>query len=158
MGSLAHAVEGLQIQRSARRDGAEASAPIVPKMVDSVSLAHAVTRLEGLLRIFLSPQQHHQCASLLRELHAAIGVLARPRLGAVVSEDVSDEGLRQSFRLTKREAEVLRLLLRGESNSGVAHALNLSGHTAHHHTEQVLRKLHVHSRARLPAALGARFG
>jgi len=124
-------------------------------MVDSISLAHAVTRLEGLLRVFLSPQQHHQCASLLRELHAAIGVLARPRLA---SEGSSDEALRQRFRLTKREVEVLRLLLRGESNSGVAHALHLSEHTAHHHTEQVLRKVHVHSRGRLPAAIAARSG
>ena len=127
-------------------------------MVDSVSLAHAVTRLEGLLRIFLSPQQRHQCASLLRELHAAIGVLARPRLGAVASEDISDDALHQRFRLTKREAEVLRLLLRGESNSEVAHRLHLSEHTAHHHTEQVLRKVHVHSRGRLPAAIAARSG
>ena len=122
-------------------------------MVDPISLAHAVTRLEGLLRAFLSPEQHHQCASLLRELHAAIVVLARPRLGAVASEDVSDEALRQRFCLTKREVEVLRLLLRGESNSGVAHALHLSEHTAHHHTEHVLRKLHVHSRGRLAAAI-----
>ena len=124
-------------------------------MVDSISLAHAVTRLEGLLRVFLSPQQHHQCASLLRELHAAIGVLVRPRLA---SEDSSDEVLRQRFRLTKRQVEVLRLLLRGESNSGVAHALNLSEHTTHHHTEQVLRKLHVNSRGRLALAIAARFG
>ncbi len=157
MGSIAHAVEGLQIHRSERRIGAEASAPS-QKMVDSVSLAHAVTRLEGLLRVFLSPQQHHQCASLLREFHVAIGVLARPGLGAVASEGVSDDALRQRFRLTKREAEVLRLLLRGDSNSDVAHALHLSEHTAHHHTERVLRKLHVHSRARLPAAIAARFG
>ncbi|HXG97446.1 MAG TPA: helix-turn-helix transcriptional regulator [Gemmatimonadales bacterium] len=127
-------------------------------MVDSVSLAHAFTRLEGLLRIFLSPHQHHQCVPLLRELHAAIGVLARPRLGAVASEDVSDEALRQRFRLTRREVEVLRLLLRGESNSGVAHGLHLSEHTAHHHTERVLRKLQVHSRARLRAAIAARLG
>jgi len=124
-------------------------------MVDPTSLAHAVTRLEGLLRAFLSPQQHHQCSSLLRELHAAIVVLARPRLGADTSENVSDQALRQCFRLTRREVEVLRLLVRGESNSDVAHALHLSGHTAHHHTEQVLRKLHVHSRARLPAAIAA---
>jgi DNA-binding NarL/FixJ family response regulator len=127
-------------------------------MVDPISLAHAVTRLEGLLRSFLSTQEHHQCASLLGELHAAIVVLARPRLGAIASEDVSDEALRERFRLTRREVEVLRLLLRGESNSGVAHALHLSAHTAHHHTEHVLSKLHVHSRGRLLEAIAVGFG
>ena len=127
-------------------------------MVDLLPLAHALTRLESLLRVVLTPQQHHQCASLLPSLQAAIRVVSRPGRVSVAAGEVSDEALRQHFRLTKREVEVLRLLLRGESNSGVARALRVSEHTAHHHTERILRKLHVHSRARLPAALGARFG
>ena len=127
-------------------------------MVDSITLAHTLTRLEALLRVVLSPQQHHQCASLLPALRAAIGILTRPGLASHTSADVSDDALRQRFRLTKREVEVLRQLLRGESNSDVASALRISEHTARHHTERILHKLHVHSRARLPAAIGARLG
>jgi DNA-binding NarL/FixJ family response regulator len=127
-------------------------------MVDLIALTHALTRLEGLLRVLLSPQQHRQCAALLPSLQVAIRVMSRPGRVSVADGDVSDEALRKYFRLTKREGEVLRLLLRGEPNSDIADALHVSEHTAHHHTERILRKLHVHSRARLPAALGARFG
>lgn len=127
-------------------------------MVDLIALTHALTRLEALLRVLLSPQQHRQCATLLPALHAAIRVVSRPGRVSVAAGNVSDKALRQHFHLTKREGEVLRLLLQGEPNSGIADALHVSEHTAHHHTERILRKLHVHSRARLPAAIGARFG
>lgn len=125
-------------------------------MVDLITLAHALARLEALLEGLLSPEQHHECVALLPALHAAIGILARPSLGSVASDHVSDQTLRLRFRLTRREVEVLRLLLSGESNSCVAHALDISEHTARHHTERILRKLRVRSRARLPAAIGAR--
>lgn len=62
--------------------------------------------------------------------------------------------LRRRYRLTPRELEVARLLLRGKSNDEVALTLGISGHTARHHTERVFAKLDVRSRAALwPAAL-----
>jgi DNA-binding CsgD family transcriptional regulator/PAS domain-containing protein len=57
-----------------------------------------------------------------------------------------DEELRSLYRLTAREVEVTRLLLRRRTNAEVAHALTISEHTARHHTENVLLKLGVHSR------------
>jgi|SRR5262245_46733030 len=127
-------------------------------MVDLIALAHELARLEALLVIVLNPEQLHECAPLLPALREAIGVMSRSGRVSVESEDLSYEAVRRHFRLTKREGEVLRLLMRGEPNSGVAHALHVSEHTAHHHTERILRKLRVHSRARLPAAIAARFG
>ena len=127
-------------------------------MVDTIALAHALTRLEALLRTVLSPQQHHTCATLLPALRVAVGVLERPSLPSVGLKSPTDGTLRQRYRLTGREVEVLRLLLLGQSNNGIAHTLCVSEHTARHHTERVLRKVHVHSRAQLGAAIGGLLG
>lgn len=56
----------------------------------------------------------------------------------------------QRYGLTPREAEVAGLLSQGLSNSAIAAALAISTHTARHHTQHVLSKLGVSSRA--PAA------
>ena len=61
--------------------------------------------------------------------------------------------LRDRYGLTLREIEVTRLLLRGESNREIADRLNISEHTARHHTESVLGKLGVRSRAAITRAV-----
>jgi DNA-binding NarL/FixJ family response regulator len=57
------------------------------------------------------------------------------------------------FGLTRRELEVARLLARGKSNATIAKELRISGHTARHHTQRILSKLAVHSRAEAGAKL-----
>jgi DNA-binding CsgD family transcriptional regulator len=68
-----------------------------------------------------------------------------------------DEGealtLRELYNLTKRELDVTGLLLRGHSNREIAGRLNISAHTARHHTEKVLEKLGIRSRAAIRRAL-----
>ena len=61
--------------------------------------------------------------------------------------------LRDRYGLTGREIEVTRLLLRGETNREIADRLNISEHTARHHTERVLGKLGIRSRAAIPRAV-----
>jgi len=56
---------------------------------------------------------------------------------------------------TPREAEVAMLLARGERNADVARLLGVSAHTARHHTERVLSKLGVRSRACVARVLDA---
>lgn len=67
----------------------------------------------------------------------------------------SADELRARFGLTGREAEVAVLLLQRRSNAEIAEALELSEHTARHHTERVLHKLGVNSRIALAEALAA---
>jgi DNA-binding NarL/FixJ family response regulator len=55
--------------------------------------------------------------------------------------------LMQRFRMTSREADVALLLARGKRNTAIAEELTISTHTARHHTENVLSKLSVHTRA-----------
>jgi DNA-binding CsgD family transcriptional regulator len=55
--------------------------------------------------------------------------------------------------LTPREAEVALLLRQGKPNRAIAAALRITEHTARRHTERVLTKLGVSSRAAVASAL-----
>jgi DNA-binding NarL/FixJ family response regulator len=57
------------------------------------------------------------------------------------------------YGMTPREIEVALLLAEGCSNRTIAHRLGISSHTARHHTQRVLVKLGVHSRAEAGARL-----
>jgi DNA-binding NarL/FixJ family response regulator len=61
--------------------------------------------------------------------------------------------LRNRYGLTRREAEVAMLLAKGRSNSAIAAELRISAHTARHHTQRILAKLEVHSRAEAGAKI-----
>lgn len=61
--------------------------------------------------------------------------------------------LRSDHGLTPREVQVALLLAEGLSNSALARRLEISPHTARHHTQRVLGKLAVHSRAEAGAKL-----
>ncbi len=56
------------------------------------------------------------------------------------------EALRTVARLTRREKEVLALLAEGGNNEGIARALVISPDTARTHIQNILNKLHLHSR------------
>lgn len=61
--------------------------------------------------------------------------------------------LEERYSMTPREAEVAVLLAEGLSNQTLAERLGISPHTARHHTQRVLGKLGVHSRAEAGALL-----
>jgi DNA-binding NarL/FixJ family response regulator len=65
----------------------------------------------------------------------------------------SAQRLQHAYGLTARESEVAALLKHGLSNVAVAQRLGISPHTARHHTQRVLVKLGVHSRAAAAARL-----
>jgi PAS domain S-box-containing protein len=52
----------------------------------------------------------------------------------------------EARQLTRREAEVLRLLACGASNRGIAETLGISATTVRNHTEHLIRKLGAHSK------------
>jgi NarL family two-component system response regulator LiaR len=61
--------------------------------------------------------------------------------------------LERQYKLTAREIEVAMLLAQGRSNEAIAKQLRISSHTARHHTQRILIKLNVHSRAEAGARL-----
>ena len=95
------------------------------------------------------------------ELMARISALLRratPAAPAAAAEPprpaaLSDEALRERFGLTARQIEVTRLLGEGFTNAEIAAKLEMSYYTARNHTEQVLAKLGVSSRAAVGALL-----
>ena len=82
-------------------------------------------------------------------------VLVEPAIDGVDAAMRSDEieRLRHRFRLTERECDVARLLRLGHSNVAIAATLGISPNTARHHTERVLAKLGVPSRAAIHRTL-----
>lgn len=67
----------------------------------------------------------------------------------------SDQVIREHFGLTPRQIEVARLLAAGRSNAAIATELCISPDTARHHTEDVMRKMGVRSRAEVGPTLRA---
>ena len=91
----------------------------------------------------------------MREIRSAINRQNTPR----VSEEVhAASASKNRYGLTRREAQVAKLLAVGRSNRAIARELSISQHTARHHTQRILGKLQVHSRgeagAKLRSALG----
>lgn len=66
---------------------------------------------------------------------------------------LSSRELRGHYGLTAREISVATLLAQGRSNREIARILGLSIHTARRHTEHVLMKLDVHTRAAVAAKM-----
>jgi DNA-binding response OmpR family regulator len=91
-------------------------------------------------------------SALLRRAPAAVAqpVAAAAALAPIV---LSDEDLRSRFGLTARQTAVARLLGEGCSNAEIAQRLSVSYFTARNHTEQVLSKLGVGTRAAVGAVL-----
>ena len=55
------------------------------------------------------------------------------------------------MRVTRRERDVLSLLLRGKTNKQIAEALSISGYTVRDHVSSLLKKSGVKTRAALMA-------
>jgi DNA-binding CsgD family transcriptional regulator len=55
--------------------------------------------------------------------------------------------------LSRREAQIVALVIRGQSNSEIAQSLGLSRHTVKTHLERILEKLGVHSRTEVAVAV-----
>ena len=99
-----------------------------------------------------SPGGTHRTIPITLPAPSAAPAVPTPPRGerAVATEEMSlllAAVLADRYPLTGRETEVAHLLLLGRSNAAVAAALGISESTARHHTERVLVKLGVSSRA-----------
>lgn len=97
----------------------------------------------------------------IADMLAAIRALASQTFGVMRFSDMLGShpfnGLSWANRqgLTRREQEVLSELRRGYTNREIAQRLNVSITTINKHVQQVLRKLHVRTRAQAVARLHA---
>lgn len=99
----------------------------------------------------------------VRITRAPRDLTARPVLLAIVGRNggantggisaAALDAANERYGLTPQEARTAALLAERRTNPEIAEALVISPHTARHHTESVLRKLGIHSRKEVPAAL-----
>jgi DNA-binding response OmpR family regulator len=95
---------------------------------------------------------------LLARISALLRRATRPAAAgngtaAPAAAALSDDDLRERYGLTARQIAVARLLGEGYSNAEIAQQLSVSYFTARNHTEQVLGKLGVGTRAAVGAVL-----
>lgn len=100
----------------------------------------------------------------LREALILVEQLGAGPLAAIIRQRLRERGVRAIPRgprastkgnpagLTKREVQVLTLLVRGHTNSELAHRLYISTKTVDHHVSSIFDKLEVHSRTEAVAA------
>ena len=130
--------------------------PVTPDQLSALRSSHQELRAEArelMARLRASVFEMRAHRTRLRDKNGAapddlLGAngRARPPAPAVVQ-------LQTEHGMTPREIEVAMLLIEGCSNRTVAKRLGISPHTARHHTQRVLAKLGVHSRAEAGARL-----
>ncbi|HLU56605.1 MAG TPA: response regulator transcription factor [Pseudonocardia sp.] len=80
---------------------------------------------------------------------AAGEVVFSPGLADVLLEEFGRPAAERERPLTERESDVVRLVVEGLTARQIATRLVLSPRTVENHVQNVLRKLHLHSRAAL---------
>ena len=93
----------------------------------------------------------HAAGALLRLLLPALKVGVTMRL-AHDRENAAELTLGR-FGLTRREAQIARLLARRATNREIADQLDVSPHTVRHHVENIFVKLGIHSRRSIASQL-----
>lgn len=84
-------------------------------------------------------------ADAIREAHAGKSILSADTMQMLMAEDGIGPQLGQD--LTPRELDVLKLMVKGFSNTRIATELVLSPSTVKSHVSSILAKLHVFSRS-----------
>jgi DNA-binding NarL/FixJ family response regulator len=139
-------------------DGTEAhgsEVPTFPMSPDRWSTALSTfSSLRRDSRALLDQIRH--ALSEMRALRARLMIQAPSRRasnGSSAPELPRTVHFQLQYGLTPREMQVAMLLAEGRSNFEVASVLKVSPHTARHHTQHVLAKLGVHSRAQAGAKI-----
>jgi DNA-binding NarL/FixJ family response regulator len=116
-------------------------------------------RLFDLFNSFTNLRQHNRLLvgqvrgsiDRLRELRRELN--RESQRGRADSNRDGESELSSRFGLTQREEQVAILLAHGRSNQAIAGELQISVHTARHHTQRILSKLQVHSRGEAGAKI-----
>jgi DNA-binding NarL/FixJ family response regulator len=130
-----------------------AAAPQVPLLTLSAEPDHAVALAAvraGATSHLAGPVAPTELAGAVRRT-AAGEVVFSPGLADVLLEEFGRPGAEREGprQLTERESDVVRLVVDGLTARQIATRLVLSPRTVENHVQNVLRKLHLHSRASL---------
>ncbi|MCB0200023.1 MAG: response regulator transcription factor [Caldilineae bacterium] len=104
------------------------------------------TRL--VVHLFRDGTVQKQQETLSNQILAAVQNLQHPK---IANEVVDGSATPIDVILTPREQQVLDLLARGLNTKAIAESLSISVSTTRNHIQNILQKLHVHSRAQAVA-------
>jgi DNA-binding NarL/FixJ family response regulator len=128
-----------------------AAVPQVPLLTLSALPDHAVALAAvraGATSHLEGPVAAAELAGAIRRT-AAGEVVFSPGLADVLLEEFGRPAAERERHLTDRESDVVRLVVEGLTARQIATRLVLSPRTVENHVQNVLRKLHLHSRAAL---------
>jgi DNA-binding NarL/FixJ family response regulator len=140
-------VSGLDATRSIVKSGSSAHVVILTITDDDESIIEAL--MAGAVGYVLKDES---LESIVRAVRAAAGgdAVIPPRVGNEVLRRLREEGVtvRNSSepQLSERELQVLRLIVEGQDNAGIAAALTISPHTVKNHVANILAKFGVATR------------
>jgi two-component system nitrate/nitrite response regulator NarL len=98
----------------------------------------------------IDPPHLFNCLQGVRQGDAPIsGILAEKILKEFRSEAHPEHSDESFESLTPKEAELLGLLVEGESNKEIANALHVSENTVKIHLRNIMEKLHLHNRLQI---------
>jgi DNA-binding NarL/FixJ family response regulator len=128
-----------------------AAVPQVPLLTLSAETDHTVALAAvraGATSHLAGPVAPAELAGAVRRT-AAGEVVFSPGLADVLLEEFGRPAAERERQLTERESDVVRLVVEGLTARQIATRLVLSPRTVENHVQNVLRKLHLHSRAAL---------
>lgn len=131
--------------------GLVAAVPQVPLLTLSAVADHSVALAAvraGATSHLAGPAEPTELAGAVRRT-AAGEVVFSPGLADVLLEEFGRPAAERERQLTERESDVVRLVVEGLTARQIATRLVLSPRTVENHVQNVLRKLHLHSRAAL---------
>lgn len=79
------------------------------------------------------------------------GIVARKMLDYFNGKETAKQKELSSYNLTKREKEILQMLIAGKSYKQIADECSISIQTLFSHTKNIYNKLNIHSRAEIAA-------
>ncbi|WP_447008048.1 LuxR C-terminal-related transcriptional regulator [Saccharothrix isguenensis] len=121
-----------------------ASVLVVDDSPDTASRVQSDAPRVGILPLSSGPDEF---LSAIRMLAAGYAFFARPDHPRLPEPRTAERGRLPVERITRREADVLRLLVCGQTNSEMARGLSLTESTVKFHVQNLLRKLRMPNRA-----------
>ena len=146
-------VRGLEMLGRLRRDFPRLPIAVLSATHDRATVESA---LSGGARAFIAKtaSSRHLVDTVQRLLDGRS--CARPELARSRTPQPGQEMLYDVLGLTRRQSDVLRLLVQGKPNKMICRDLNLSEGTVKVHVSAILRALNVHSRAQAIVELARR--
>lgn len=146
--------DGLDVSSSRRALNRSASAARILALVDQRRPLPHDTLGDGVRGVLLSQSTPEQIAAAVRLIAADYTLSSLPQgveqaqAGSVVCRPEGEDGPAEAdlAHLTRREADVLRLLARGLSNAEISAALFVSESTVKSHVQHLLTKLELRNR------------